>query len=150
MFSELSAAEPEPAVEFVVDDLPTATADLVLVRTLTMNLLSNALKYTRTKENRKIQVRSEIRNGVAIYSVRDNGVGFDRKLRGQLFRACSRLDNNGDTEGLGLGLDIAARVVRRHGGGIWADAEPDKGAIFSFTLEPGYAAPDEDESKPVV
>ncbi len=150
VFSELSAAEQGPEVEFVVDDLPPATADLVLVRTLIMNLLSNALKYTRTQENRKIQVRSETRSGVAIYSVRDNGVGFDRKLRGQLFHACRRLDNNGNTEGLGLGLDIAARVVRRHGGSIWADGEPDKGAIFCFTLEPGYAAPDVDESAPWV
>ncbi len=146
VFNELSAAEQEPAVELVVEDLPPATADLVLVRTLIMNLLSNALKYTRSKESRLIEVRSETRNGVAIYSVRDNGVGFDRKLRGQLFRAFRRLDNNGNTEGLGLGLDIAARVVRRHGGNIWADAEPDKGAIFCFTLEPGYDAPDENES----
>ncbi len=150
VFSELSAAEQEPAVELLVEDLPTATADLVLVRTLIMNLLSNALKYTRSKEKRLVKVGSESRNGLAIYSVRDNGVGFDRKLRGQLFRAFKRLDNNGDTEGLGLGLDIAARVVRRHGGSIWADAEPDKGAIFCFTLEPGHEAPEEDESTPLV
>lgn len=149
VFNELSAAEQEPAVELVIADLPPATADLVLVRTLIMNLLSNALKYTRTKKERVIKVGSETRNGVTVYSVRDNGVGFDRKLRGQLFRAFRRLDNNGETEGLGLGLDIAARVVRRHGGSIWADAEPDKGAIFCFTLEPGFDAPDENESTPL-
>ena len=150
VFSELSAAEQEPAVELIVEDLPPVTADLVLVRTLIMNLLSNALKYTRSKEKRIIKVGAESRNGIAIYSVRDNGVGFDRKLRGQLFRAFRRLDNNKDTEGLGLGLDIAARVVRRHGGSIWADAEPGKGAIFCFTLEPGFTPPDESESTPLV
>lgn len=150
VFSELSAAEQKPAVELIVEDLPPATADLVLVRTLIMNLLSNALKYTRNKEKRMIEVRSETRDGVPIYSVRDNGAGFDRKLRRQLFRAFRRLDNNGNTEGLGLGLDIATRVVRRHGGCIWADAEPGKGAIFCFTLEPGYESPDENESTPLV
>lgn len=149
VFSELSAAEQAPVVELIVEDLPPATADIVLVRTLIMNLLSNALKYTRNKKERIIEVRSDTRNGVPIYNVRDNGVGFDRKLRGQLFRAFRRLDNNGDTEGLGLGLDIAARVVRRHGGCIWADAEPGKGAIFCFTLKPGYDAPDENESTPL-
>jgi signal transduction histidine kinase len=146
VFNELSAAEQEPPVELVVEDLPTANADPTLVRTLIMNLLSNALKYTRDREIRRIEVRSETRNGVVIYSVRDNGVGFDRKLRGQLFRAFRRLDNSGGIEGLGLGLDIAARVVRRHGGSIWADSTPGEGAIFCFTLEPGYDGPSEDQS----
>jgi signal transduction histidine kinase len=146
VFNELSAAEQEPPVELVVEDLPTANADPTLVRTLIMNLLSNALKYTRDRETRRIEVRSETRNGVVIYSVRDNGPGFDRALRGQLFRAFRRLDNSGGIEGLGLGLDIAARVVRRHGGSIWADSTPGEGAIFCFTLEPGYDGPSEDQS----
>ena len=142
VFDELSASEQAPPVELVIEhDLPPARADLTLVRTLLTNLVSNAIKYTRDKEERRVEVRSEMREGVVVYCVRDNGIGFDPKLRDQLFRAFSRLDGN-KTEGLGLGLDIAARVVRRHGGVIWADAAEGNGATFCFTLGPGYR-PDE-------
>jgi signal transduction histidine kinase len=138
VFDELSASEQPPPVELVLDrDLPPARADLTLVRTLITNLVSNAIKYTRDKEERRVEVRSETREGVVVYSVRDNGIGFDPKLRDQLFRAFKRLDGN-LTDGLGLGLDIAARVVRRHGGVIWADAAEGHGAIFHLTLEAGY------------
>lgn len=137
VFDELSASEQAPSVELIVDDLPSAHADLTLVRTLIMNLLSNAIKYTRDKEDRRVEVRAEEKDGVTIYCVQDNGVGFDPDLRDQLFRAFKRLDNGDKTDGLGLGLDIAARVVRRHGGSIWADAREGDGAIFRFTLEPG-------------
>lgn len=139
VFDELSASEQPPPVELVIeDDLPPARADLTLVRTLITNLLSNAIKYTRDKAERRVEVRSETREGVVVYCVRDNGIGFDPNLRGQLFRAFKRLDNGSKTDGLGLGLDIAARVVRRHGGVIWADAAEGEGAVFFFTLEPGY------------
>jgi signal transduction histidine kinase len=138
VFDELSASEQLPSVELVIEeDLPPASADLTLVRTLISNLVSNAIKYTRGKAERRVDVRSETRDGVVVYRVQDNGIGFDPKLRDQLFRAFKRLDGN-NTDGLGLGLDIAARVVRRHGGVIWADAAEGDGAIFFFTLEPGY------------
>ena len=138
VFDELVASEQPPPVELVIEkDLPPARADLTLVRTLITNLVSNAIKYTRDKTERRIEVRSETRDGVVVYCMRDNGIGFDPKLRDQLFRAFKRLDGN-KTDGLGLGLDIAARVVRRHGGVIWADAAEGDGAIFFFTLEPGY------------
>lgn len=139
VFDELSASEQAPHVELMIEsDLPPARADLTLVRTLVTNLLSNAMKYTRDKAQRRIEVGSETRQGVVVYCVRDNGIGFDPKLRGHLFRAFKRLDNGSKTDGLGLGLDIAARVVRRHGGVIWADAAEGEGAVFFFTLEPGY------------
>lgn len=138
VFDELRASEQPPPVELVIEkDLPPARADLTLVRTLITNLLSNAIKYTRDKPERRVDIRSETRNGVVVYSVRDNGIGFDPKLRDQLFHAFKRLDGN-ETDGLGLGLDIAARVVRRHGGVIWADGAEGEGATFFFTLEPGY------------
>lgn len=139
VFDELAAAEQPPSVELIVEELPPAEADLTLVRTLVMNLLSNAIKYTRDRDERRIEVRSETRNGVVVYCVRDNGVGFDPKLRSRLFRAFQRL---GKEDGLGLGLDIAARVVRRHGGTIWADAIEGNGAMFYFTLAPGYEPPE--------
>lgn len=138
VFDELGASEQPPPVELVIaKDLPQARADLTLVRTLITNLVSNAIKYTRDKPERRIEVRWDTREGVVVYCIRDNGIGFDPKLRDQLFRAFKRLDGN-KTDGLGLGLDIAARVVRRHGGVIWADASEGEGAVFFFTLAPGY------------
>jgi signal transduction histidine kinase len=143
VFEELSASEPPPRVELVIEeDLPPARADATLVRTLLTNLISNAIKYTREKRERRVEVRADKRNGLVVYSVRDNGIGFDPTLRSQLFRAFKRLDGN-KTDGLGLGLDIAARVVRRHGGVIWADAVAGDGATFHFTLEPGYQPEDD-------
>jgi len=140
VFEELSATEQPPAVEFVVGDLPRADADPTLVRTLVMNLLSNALKYTRDKSQRRIELSSEKRGGVVVYCVRDNGIGFDPASEERMFLAFERLDGNSEYDGVGLGLDIAARVVRRHGGRIWAKGRRGEGAAFYFTLEP-YEGP---------
>jgi signal transduction histidine kinase len=136
VFDELSATEQPPVVEFVVGDLPHADADPTLVRTLVMNLLSNALKYTREKSQRRIELSSETRNGVVVYCVKDNGIGFDPDSEQRMFVAFERLDGNRGVDGVGLGLDIAARVVRRHGGRIWAKGKRGEGAAFYFTLEP--------------
>ncbi|MEX2123626.1 MAG: ATP-binding protein [Woeseia sp.] len=135
VFEELNATEQTPPVQIVVDDLPKADADPTLVRTLIMNLLSNAIKYTRDKPERRIDVSSELRDGVAVYCVRDNGIGFDPDSAERMFQAFERLDGSG-ADGVGLGLDIAARVVRRHGGRIWAEGKRGSGAAFYFTLEP--------------
>ena len=136
VFGELSSTEQPPAVELVVDDLPGVNADPVLVRTLIMNLLSNAIKYTREKHDRRIEVRSDTRDGVSCYCVRDNGIGFDPESAERMFHAFERLDGNGATDGVGLGLDIAARVVKRHDGKIWAEGRRGEGAAIYFTLEP--------------
>lgn len=137
IFDELCASEPAPRVEFAVDDLPNANADPTLVRTLVLNLLSNALKYTRDRTTRRIEVTFDVRDGIAVYCVRDNGIGFDGQSAKRMFNAFERLDHDGDSEGVGLGLDIATRVVGRHGGRIWAEGKPGVGAAFYFTLEPG-------------
>ncbi len=137
IFQELAATEPPPAVHCNVGDLPEADADPTLVRTLAMNLLGNALKYTRHKHDRQIEVGYEMRGGVPIYRVRDNGIGFDGEGGRRMFRAFERLGRDGGSEeGLGLGLNIAVRVVRRHDGRIWAESKPGEGATFYFTLEP--------------
>lgn len=133
-FDELSPTEPPPAVEFVLHDLPDANADPDLVPVLLFNLLSNALKYTRQKDRRRIEVGAETGGECTTYFVRDNGVGFDTESAGRLFRAFERLDEHDDTEGLGLGLDIAARIISRHGGLIRAEGERGRGATFYFTL----------------
>jgi signal transduction histidine kinase len=135
VFTELSSTEQPPAIELVVDDLPWVNADPVLVRTLIMNLLSNAIKYTREKSDRRIEVRSDTRDGISCYCVRDNGIGFDPESAERMFHAFERLDGNGETDGVGLGLDIAARVVKRHDGRIWAEGRRGEGAAIYFTLE---------------
>jgi signal transduction histidine kinase len=142
VFKELSSTEQSPPVELVAEELPKASADPVLVRTLIMNLLSNAIKYTREKPYRRIEVGSVTEDGVAVYCVRDNGIGFEPESAEKMFRAFERLDGNRETDGVGLGLDIAARVVRRHGGRIWAEGKRGEGAAIYFTLEADGGAPE--------
>jgi len=134
IFSELEIAESGAAVDFLAEDVPDAMGEPVMVQTLLMNLLSNALKYTRTRPVRKVVFSFEERDGLPAYFVQDNGIGFDTDMAERMFSAFERLPNNGQTEGLGLGLDIASRVVRRHEGRIWAEGKPDGGATFYFTL----------------
>jgi signal transduction histidine kinase len=137
-FEELIATEPPPQVEFVLQDLPNADADPNLVPILLLNLLGNALKYTRNTEQRRIECGSVLHDGCVSYFVRDNGIGFEPDTEARLFKAFERLADN-DEPGLGLGLDIAARIVNRHEGRIWAEGIPGNGACFYFTL--GAASP---------
>jgi signal transduction histidine kinase len=134
IFEELAATEPPPAIEFVLHDVPDAKADPTLVPILLMNLLGNALKYTRTRDSRTIECGATTGDDGTRYFIRDNGVGFAPELAERLFKAFERGADNSDADGLGLGLDIAARVTSRHNGRIWADSEPGRGATFYFTL----------------
>jgi light-regulated signal transduction histidine kinase (bacteriophytochrome) len=131
-FDELLRHDPKPPAELVLGDLPEAHGEKILVRTLLMNLLGNALKYSRGEPLRRITVRARRHGDEVVYSISDNGVGFDDTAAERLFMAYERLEGN--TEGLGLGLDIAARAVHRHRGRIWATGEPGVGASFYFTL----------------
>jgi signal transduction histidine kinase len=96
------------------------------------NLLGNALKYTRGRDPARIEV------GMAdgAYFVRDNGAGFDPRYSDKLFQVFQRLHRAEEYEGTGVGLALASRIIQRHGGQIWADAAPDRGATFHFTLPP--------------
>jgi len=135
VFEELSATETQPPVKFEVTDLPPAKADEVLVKVLFTNLFSNALKFTREKSKRHIKVDFEARDSGTVYTVTDNGIGFDQQSAQRLFMAFERSRNSGTTDGLGLGLSIVARVVERHGGRIWAESVPGEKAVFLFTLQ---------------
>ena len=131
---DLSGAEAPPPVEFRIGDLPEARADATLVHMLVTNLLANAIKYTRTRDPRVVTVGFERRDGEVVYFVDDNGIGFGQEHAERIFGAFNRLDKANSSEGVGLGLTIAHRVIERHAGRIWAEGRPGAGATFYFTL----------------
>lgn len=118
-----------------VGTLPTVHADPALLRQVWVNLLSNALKYSAPRgDAARIEVSGECADGVARYRVRDNGVGFDMRYADKLFGVFQRLHSQDEFEGTGVGLAIVQRIVTRHGGTIGAQAEPGRGATFTFEL----------------
>lgn len=118
-----------------VGDLPTVQADASMLRQVFLNLISNAIKYTRGRSPAEIEVGCRGREGDAVVLfVRDNGVGFDPQQADRLFGMFQRLHPASEFEGHGIGLAHVRRIIQRHGGRIWADAEPGRGATFAFTL----------------
>lgn len=131
---ELGAPWADRQVEFRVGALPPTSGDPALLKQVWLNLLSNALKYTRKRDLAVIEVEGrKVDDGVA-FSVRDNGVGFDMRYADKLFGVFQRLHRVEEYDGTGVGLAIVQRIVHRHGGRIWAEAVPDQGATFHFTI----------------
>lgn len=133
-YEGLLRTTPERKVEFRLDALPAVEADGALMRQVWVNLLDNALKFTKNRARGQISVSGSIQGGEAVYSVKDNGAGFDMKYAGKLFGVFQRLHKPEEFEGTGVGLALVQRVVQRHGGRVWAQGEPDQGATFFFTL----------------
>jgi signal transduction histidine kinase len=121
-------------VEWRVGELPTAVCDPGLMRIVFTNLASNALKYTRPRSRAMVEIGCMSHEGRPALFVRDNGVGFNMKYADKLFGVFQRLHRSEEFEGTGVGLATVQRIVRKHGGEIWADATPDAGATFYFTL----------------
>jgi signal transduction histidine kinase len=123
-------------VEFEIHDLPAVRSDPILLGQVYANLIGNAVKFTRPVAAARVEVgcTSNGSGGPPVYFVRDNGIGFDMRYADKLFGVFQRLHRSDEYEGTGAGLAIAQRIVHRHGGKIWAESEPGKGASFYFTL----------------
>jgi PAS domain S-box-containing protein len=119
-----------------IAELPNCRADLSLLGIVYKHLLDNAIKFARTPMGHCIDVGAEQRTGQTVYFVKDNGIGFDMKFAERIFGIFEQLAPPGAYDGSGVGLALAQRIIHRHGGKIWAESEPDKGATFYFTLDP--------------
>jgi PAS domain S-box-containing protein len=131
---DLMDAFPGRKIKWDIDSLPDAKADVSLIRQVWFNILSNAVKFTRKNEHAKIRISGHVKDGKSIYFVEDNGVGFDMKYADKLFGVFQRLHSASEFEGTGVGLAITERIIKRHGGRIWADAAVLRGATFYFEL----------------
>ncbi len=132
---DLAGERADRRIEFVIGELPACDADPLLFRQVLVNLLSNALKYTRLRSEARIEIGASGQPGEGtVYFVRDNGAGFDLRFADKLFGVFQRLHSAKDYEGTGVGLAIVRRIVTRHGGRVWADGVVDQGATFYFSL----------------
>ena len=133
----VSLLQPETqgrAVAWKIEKLPSAECDPILIKQVFQNLLANALKFTRPREQAVIEISHQQENGRTVIVIRDNGVGFNMKYSDKLFGVFQRLHRADDFEGTGIGLATVHRIIHKHGGRVWAEAELDKGATFYFTL----------------
>lgn len=136
VWDELAHQRDGREVIFTVQALPHCEADPGLLKQVYANLIGNALKFTTSRDPAEIDVGARTEDGVDVYYVADNGTGFDMRYAHKLFGIFQRLHRAEDYEGTGVGLAIVQRIVHRHAGRVWAEATPDEGATFFFTLEP--------------
>lgn len=137
VLANLQRSEPDRKVEFVVPKEMPARGDARLLAIVLENLLGNAWKFTRKNALVRIELGEQRQAGGSVYFVRDNGAGFDMAYADKLFAVFQRLHAANEFEGTGIGLVTVQRIIHRHGGRIWAEAEVGRGATFYFTLEGG-------------
>jgi len=134
---EDAQASVQQSPEIIIGDLPPAQADPRLIRQVWVNLISNAIKFSAHAAHPRIEIGAQEGKDENIYFVRDNGVGFDMQYAGKLFGVFQRLHRAEEYEGTGVGLAIVQRIVNRHGGRVWAEAEAGHGATFYFSIPTG-------------
>ena len=134
---ELQRAEPQRKVQFMIASVPQIEADQGLMRVALDNLIRNSWKYTARHDKACIEFGMKISDGETVFFVRDDGAGFDQALADQLFQPFHRLHSRSEFPGTGIGLATVQRILARHGGRIWAEGAPEKGATFWFTTGPG-------------
>jgi light-regulated signal transduction histidine kinase (bacteriophytochrome) len=135
VLQSLQAEQKDRQIDLTIGQLPAADADPRLLRQVWVNLIANALKFSKSRDTAVIRIGSETQHGAPVYYVQDNGVGFDMRYAHKLFGVFQRLHRAEDYEGTGVGLAIVQRIIARHGGRIWTQAVKNQGATFYFTLE---------------
>ncbi|MCE1253215.1 MAG: response regulator [Anaerolineae bacterium] len=144
VYEEAISPQDRQLFTFSVDELAYSYGDPVLLRQVWSNLISNAIKYTRPKDERTIRVSCNTENDMNVYHIQDSGVGFNPEYANKLFGVFQRLHQADQFEGTGVGLAIVKRIIQRHGGQVWAESSSEQGAIFSFSLpknKPDLPAP---------
>ena len=131
---ELKNEYQKPTIELNISELPVANADLNTIKQVWINLISNAFKYSRNREKQLIELGSYSNNNEVVYYVKDNGAGFNMQYADKLFGVFNRLHAEDEFEGTGVGLAIVHRIITKHDGSVWAEAEEGKGATFYFSL----------------
>ena len=134
VINQLTMAEGRDRLEYVLNSMPVAMADPILIRQVWVNLLENALKFTSSRPVRRIEIGGFTENDMYTYFIKDNGVGFDPQYTHKLFGIFQRLHSRKEFAGTGIGLAIVQRIVQRHGGQAWAKGAVDEGALFHFSL----------------
>lgn len=134
VFDECAAQAPNRNLQFKLHPLPPARGDLALLRQVWVNLIFNAIKYTRPKDTAVIEIGSRTEGGELLYYVKDNGAGFDMDYVKKLFVPFQRLHSLEEFEGTGVGLALVQRIIHRHEGRVWAEGKINEGATFFFTL----------------
>ncbi len=135
IIDELSNTNKEPkTIHWNIYDLPPVQADLNTIRQVWINLISNAIKYSSSRNDASIEIGSYAENKEIVFYVRDNGVGFNNEYKHKLFKVFQRLHGADEFEGTGVGLAIVEKIVSRHGGRVWAEGKENEGACFYFSL----------------
>ncbi len=134
IWKELADASPERRMTLKIASLPPCMGDRGLIRQVLVNILSNAIKFTKKREEALIEAGGDVKGNESLYYIRDNGIGFDMQYHDKLFGVFQRLHSHEEFEGTGVGLAIAQRIIHRHGGSIRAEGEVGKGSTFYFTL----------------
>ena len=134
-FNELKAAYPDRKIEMIIETgLPNIYADKVLMKQAITNILSNAFKFTRGREQARITVGSTLTEDAYVFYIRDNGTGFDMNYSSKLFGIFQRLHTSDEYEGTGIGLVTIKNIIEKHGGKVWLEGEVGVGATIYFSI----------------
>ncbi|NQV35826.1 MAG: two-component sensor histidine kinase [Phycisphaeraceae bacterium] len=134
VFAEQQAAVPDRQIEMAIEELAPAWTDRSLTQQILGNIIANAIKFTGPRDVAQIEISCQTDGAMNTYSVKDNGVGFDMTYVEKVFGMFQRLHTDDEFEGVGIGLALTQRLVRRHGGTIWAESSVGEGTTLSFTL----------------
>jgi len=134
VFRNLETEILQGEVQFNVESVPSLRGDRTLIREVLKNLISNAVKFARHRELTVIEISGRVEGNEHLYTITDNGVGFDMKYADKLFKPFQRLHSSGEFEGTGIGLALSHHIIHRHGGRVWAESKIGEGAVFHFAI----------------